>query len=56
MSPDFIETQDHRKAPNLSSREKQVLELVAEGLLNKEIAFKLNISENTIKQHLNKVS
>ena len=54
MSPDFIETQDHRKAPNLSSREKQVLELVAEGLLNKEIAFKLNISENTIKQHLNK--
>ncbi|WP_297708079.1 LuxR C-terminal-related transcriptional regulator [uncultured Eudoraea sp.] len=36
----------------LSLREKEVLELVAQGLRNKEIADKLFISTDTIKKHL----
>ena len=36
---------------SLSDREKEVLVLVAKGLLNKEIADKLNISINTVITH-----
>lgn len=36
----------------LSPRETEVLELVAEGLANKEIAATLSISENTVKTHV----
>ncbi len=36
----------------LTEREKQVLQLAAEGLANKQIATALTISENTVKFHL----
>lgn len=39
----------------LPQRELEVLELVAEGLANKEIARKLYISENTVKYHLKRL-
>lgn len=39
----------------LTDRELEVLKLVAEGLLNKEIADKLNISEKTVKNHVSSV-
>jgi two-component system, NarL family, response regulator LiaR len=44
------------KKPNpaleeLSAREKEVLELLVEGLLYKEIATRLNISKETVKRH-----
>jgi FixJ family two-component response regulator len=35
----------------LTPREKEVMELVAQGLLNKQIALKLSASEGTIKIH-----
>ncbi|PWW27047.1 regulatory LuxR family protein [Cytobacillus oceanisediminis] len=40
---------------NLSNREKEVLELVIQGLNNKEIAQELFISEHTVKNHLTKI-
>jgi DNA-binding NarL/FixJ family response regulator len=39
----------------LSPREKEVLELVAKGLLYKEIAEKLGISFHTVRQHIGKI-
>ena len=35
----------------LSTRQRQVLELMARGLLNKQIAWELKISEKTVKMH-----
>jgi len=37
---------------DLTDRERQVLTLVAEGLPNKQIARRLDISEKTVKAHL----
>jgi FixJ family two-component response regulator len=39
----------------LTHKEREVMELVVRGLLNKQIALKLNNSEITIKQHRGKV-
>jgi len=37
---------------DISAREIEVLQLVAVGMKNKEIAFELNISESTVQAHL----
>ena len=39
----------------LSEREKEVLTLAAEGLTNREIAARINLSENTIKYHFKNI-
>ena len=39
----------------LSPREIEVLRLVAEGLGNKEISYRLSISEHTVKFHVNSI-
>lgn len=39
----------------LTKRELEVLELIAGGLLNKEIAYTLNISEKTVKNHVSNI-
>jgi len=40
---------------NLTAREVEVLNLIADGLLNKEIAKKLYISEKTVKNHVSSI-
>jgi len=40
---------------NLTKREIEVLKLLAEGLFNKEIAYTLNISEKTVKNHISNI-
>ena len=42
-------------ASPLSEREKQVVELIAQGFKNKEIAERMFISEQTVKNHLHNI-
>ena len=44
-----------RKTADLSPRETEVYELVAQGLSNKEIASSLFISEATVKVHVSRI-
>lgn len=43
------------KDAGLTKRELEVLKLLAEGLYNKEIAYKLSISEKTVKNHVSSI-
>jgi len=45
----------HDLGPDLSAREREVLELVAKGLTNTQIAEALSVSENTVKFHLQNI-
>ena len=40
-----------KRVPSLTSREREVMKLVIAGLLNKQIAQKLGITESTVKVH-----
>jgi FixJ family two-component response regulator len=40
---------------SLTPREREIMALVASGLLNKQVGFKLGISEITVKAHRGKV-
>lgn len=42
-------------AERLSRKEREVIELVAKGMTNKEIGNRLGISENTVKNHLKNI-
>jgi DNA-binding NarL/FixJ family response regulator len=44
-----------RTGPELSEREREVLDLVGRGLPNKVIALRLGISEKTVKAHLTNI-
>lgn len=47
---------DHERIPDaLSEREQEVLDLVAEGKSNREIADQLFISESTVRSHLHNI-
>ncbi len=58
MHPDAIDaTQGEHAVPAtsqgpLSNREVEVLRMLSEGLANKEIAYRLRISEHTVKFHV----
>ena len=45
----------HDLLSRLTNREREVCELVARGLLNKQIAFELGTSEKTVKVHRGRV-
>jgi DNA-binding NarL/FixJ family response regulator len=47
---------DSEIVESLTPREVQVLELLAEGLPNKAIADRLNISDQTVKFHVSSIS
>ncbi len=43
------------KSVRMSSRERQVVELIAQGLSNKQIASRLNLAVDTIKSHVHNI-
>lgn len=46
---------DKDKLETLTNREREVLILIANGMVNKEIAEKLSISERTVKNHVSNI-
>lgn len=50
-SPDFVLNENELQRLGISKREHEVLQLMAHGLSNQEIADKLFVSRNTIKTH-----
>lgn len=39
----------------LTTRERQVLQLIADGLTNREISFSLSIRESTVENHIHHI-
>jgi DNA-binding CsgD family transcriptional regulator len=51
----FVPDQRKREDLGITPREFEILELIAQGLSNREIAGKLYVSENTVKTHSSRV-
>jgi DNA-binding NarL/FixJ family response regulator len=49
------QTQKQQPGPKVTDREMEVLQLVAKGMSNREIAKALFISENTVKNHIRNI-
>lgn len=53
FSPAHLESASTSRPPStLTAREREVLRMIAEGLANKEIAWRLGISDHTVKFHV----
>src|SRR5689334_25289873 len=50
-SQPFVLNEERQKDLGITKRELEILELIAQGLSNREIAEKLFVSENTVKTH-----
>ena len=51
----FIPDEKRREDLGITRREFEILELIAQGMSNREIAEKLYVSENTVKTHSSRV-
>lgn len=55
LASEFVVNDKARESLGISDREFEVLELLAAGRSNKEIAASLNVSPNTVKTHVAKL-
>lgn len=55
MNERIAQEKEKAEEERLTKREIEVLKLLAEGLFNKEIAYKLSISEKTVKNHVSNI-
>ena len=53
--PEQISVEPAGMPPNLTLRQRQLVNLVAKGLTNKEIAAHLNLSEFTVRNHIHRI-
>ena len=51
----FVPNETKREDLGITPRELEILELIAKGLSNREIAVRLFVSENTVKTHASRV-
>jgi DNA-binding CsgD family transcriptional regulator len=54
-APAFVRDQNKLESLGITPRELEILELIAAGLSNKEIAERVHVSENTVKTHSSRV-
>lgn len=52
---EFVLDRERLESLGITPRELEILQLIAEGLSNKEIAARVFVSENTVKTHLSRV-
>jgi len=52
---EFVFNEERQRELGITPRELEILELIANGLSNREIAEKLFVSENTVKTHSSRV-
>lgn len=50
-APQFAKNEERLRELTITKRELEILELIANGMSNREIADKLFVSENTVKTH-----
>ena len=50
-SQTFVLNEERQRGLGITKRELEILELIAQGMSNREIAEKLFVSENTVKTH-----
>lgn len=55
VGPEFVRDEQRLSAVGMTKRELEILELLAHGLSNREIAERVFVSENTVKTHLSRV-
>jgi NarL family two-component system response regulator LiaR len=55
VTPGFVADEKKREDLGITRREFEILELIAQGMSNREIAEKLFVSENTVKTHSSRV-
>jgi len=55
QTPKVISFPDSATKPDLTLRQQQLVNLVAKGLTNKEIASRLNLSEFTVRNHIHRI-
>ena len=55
MAEPFCRNEAKREELAITPREMEILELIAQGMSNREIAEKLFVSENTVKTHSSRV-
>jgi DNA-binding NarL/FixJ family response regulator len=59
MAQDFLQARTSKEPPPLttalSRRQMEILKRISQGLTEKEIAFQLNISPNTVHVHINNI-
>jgi NarL family two-component system response regulator LiaR len=55
MSAPFVRNEERLQQLGITPRELEILEALASGLSNREIAGRLNVSENTVKTHTGRV-
>lgn len=52
---DFVRDERKQESLGITARELEILELIAAGLSNREIADRVHVSENTVKTHSSRV-
>lgn len=55
QAPDLIDQDFARRLEQLTPQQLRVLRMIADGLLNKQIAYEMNVQETTVKQHVSAI-